>query len=63
MAELMSGLQAQQVATSRVRTNVLARSGQTVGAPGETHSGGTNFLPPGWRAPCRTAHKVRARSP
>ncbi|HEV2235140.1 MAG TPA: alpha/beta fold hydrolase [Ktedonobacterales bacterium] len=33
MAELLPGIQAQQVTTSRVRTNVLSRTGQTEGEP------------------------------
>jgi pimeloyl-ACP methyl ester carboxylesterase len=33
MAELLPGIQARQVPTSRVRTNVLSRAGQTAGDP------------------------------
>jgi pimeloyl-ACP methyl ester carboxylesterase len=33
MAELLPGIQAQQIATSRVRTSVLSRTGQTEGEP------------------------------
>jgi pimeloyl-ACP methyl ester carboxylesterase len=33
MAELLPGIQAQQVPTSRVRTNVLSRAGQSTGDP------------------------------
>ncbi len=33
MAELLPGIQAQLVTTSRVRTHVLARTGQATGEP------------------------------